>query len=74
MDSAGNHVIAFQESSGIKARRYGIGGTALGGLFDLTPPDAIDRGPLLASDAAGHFAVAYVRPVSQLVIQLHEGP
>lgn len=74
MDNAGNHVVAFQESSGIKARRYGIGGTALGGLFDLTPPDAIDRGPLLASDAAGHFAVAYVRPVSQFVIQLHEGP
>lgn len=74
MDAAGNHVVAWN-SAPTRAQRYAVGGTALGGNFDLTPPSAQRfSAAFLASDAVGNFVVGYQLSGSQFVLQRYEGP
>ena len=75
MDALGNHVVAFLEQGGIRARRYAAGGTALAGSFDVTPPASAASRPTVASDAAGNFVVGYSRSADGMfVLQRYEGP
>lgn len=74
IDAAGNHVVAFREAGGLLAQRYAAGGTALAGLFNVTEPDVIRQGPVIASDAVGNFVIGYTLAGGDFVLRLHEGP
>lgn len=74
MDAAGNHVVVFLEQQGIKARRYGTGGEALAGLFDVTPPETVGSVPMVAIDAVGNFVVGYANVDQAFLLQRYEGP